>query len=71
LALRVTTVGLSSSTETERTLRRRFTTVTLGSSWTVRLWTETPLRSRDSTPTRALPSVRVRDSTLAPPSLRP
>ncbi|HEX8167485.1 MAG TPA: hypothetical protein VF601_17095 [Beijerinckiaceae bacterium] len=41
--------------------------VTLGSSWTVRLWTDTPERSRLSMPTRALVSVRVRDSTLAPP----
>jgi hypothetical protein len=67
LALRLITVGLSSSTETLRTLRRRLTVVTLGSSWTVRLRTDTPVRSRLSTPTRALPSVRVRDSTLAPP----
>jgi hypothetical protein len=47
------------------------TTVTLGSSRTVRLWTDTPERSRLSTPIRAPPSVRERDSTRAPPSERP
>src|SRR5829696_9150378 len=61
------TVGLSSSTETLRTVRRRLIVVTLGSSWTVRLRTETPERSRLSTPTRVPVSVRLRLSTLAPP----
>src|SRR5215207_3686153 len=62
LPLRLTTVlrtdGVSSSTLTERRLR----TDTLGSSCTVRLWMETPPRSRVSTPTpmRVLPSVRLR-----------
>src|SRR5215207_1073679 len=62
LPLRLMTVlrtdGVSSSTLTERRLR----TEKLGSSCTVRLRMETPLRSRVSTPTpmRVLPSVRVR-----------
>jgi hypothetical protein len=51
---------------TLRTLRRRLMVVTLGSSWTVRLRTDTPLRSRLSTPTRVPLSLRLRVSTLAP-----